>query len=115
MIKHKRRIANLLDELLNYALQSDPQKVVATIERLGDEVRITVEDDGVPRCEEERRQAEDILNAPCRNEMKDYYAGLVGEETIGVCRLRIVGMMVDGARVEAGEEGTRVNVWWAEE
>jgi len=111
MIKHRRKIANLLDELLHYALQSDPQKVVATIERLAGEVRITVEDDGVRRREGERRQAEDILNAPCRNEMKDYYGGLAGEETIGLCRLRIVGMMVDGAC----DGGTRVSVWWAEE
>ena len=115
MIKHRRKIANLLDELLHYALQADPQKVVATIERLTGEVRITVEDDGARRLEEERRQAEDILNAPCRNEMKDYYGGLAGEETIGLCRLRIVGMMVDGARIEACDGGTRVSVWWAEE
>ena len=114
MIKHRRKVANLPDELLRYALQSDPQKVVATIERLAGEVRITVEDDGVRRREEERRQTEDVLNAPCRNEMKDYYGGLVGEETIGLCRLRMVGMVVDGARVEASEGGTRVSVWWAE-
>jgi len=113
MIKQKRKIVSLLDELLHYALQGDPQKVVVAVECLPDKVRITVEDDGAQRSEEECRQAECILNAPCRNEMKDYYSGLAGEETIGLCRLRIVGMMVDGARVEPGDKGTRVSVWWA--
>ena len=115
MIKHRRKIANLLDELLHYALQAEPRKVVVTIECLPDEVRITVADDGSPRSEEERQQAECILNAPCRNEMKDYYGGLAGEETIGLGRLRIVGMMIDGARIEPGNGGTLVSVWWAQE
>lgn len=39
----------------------------------------------------------------------------VGSLASDYCRLRIVGMMVDGARVEAGDGGTRVSVWWAEE
>ncbi|MDY7040659.1 MAG: ATP-binding protein [Chloroflexota bacterium] len=114
MIKQKRKIVRLLDELLCYALQADPQKVVVTIEDLTDEIKITVEDDGAQRSEEEFRQAEYILNAPCRNEMKDYYSGLAGEETVGLCRLRIVGMMIDGARVESGDKGTRLSVWWAQ-
>lgn len=114
MIKQKRKIVSLLDELLYYALQADPQKVVITIEDLTDEIRITVEDDGAQRNEEECRQAECILNTPCRNEMKDYYSGLAGEETVGLCRLRIVGMMIDGARVEPGDKGTRLSVWWAQ-
>ncbi|MDY6875370.1 MAG: hypothetical protein SWK90_04080 [Chloroflexota bacterium] len=113
MIKQKRKIVSLLDELLHYAFQTDPQKVVVTIEELTDKVRITVEDNGTRRNEDECRQAECILNVPCRNEMKDYYGGLAGEETIGMCRLRIVGMMVDGAHIEPCDEGTRVSIWWA--
>ena len=74
-----------------------------------------MEDDGARRSEEERQQVEQILNAPCRNEMKHYYSGLTGEETITLCRLRIVGMMIEGGRVESGDEGTRVSVWWGQE
>ncbi|MBC7248976.1 MAG: sensor histidine kinase [Anaerolineae bacterium] len=115
MIKQKRKIVSLLDELLYYALQADPQKVVVTIEDQEGEIRITVEDDGAQRSEEECRQAECILNAPCRNEMKDYYSGLAGEETVGLGRLQVVGMMIDGARVEPGDKGTRLSVWWAQQ
>ncbi|MBC8446231.1 MAG: hypothetical protein H8D78_00635 [Chloroflexi bacterium] len=115
MLKQKRKIVRLLDELLYYALQADPRKVVVTIEGLADETRITVEDDGTRRDEEECQQAECIMNAPCRNEMKDYYSGLAGEKTITLCRLRIVGMMIEGGRVESGDEGTRVSVWWGQE
>jgi len=114
MIRHGRKIINLLDELLHYALQANPQKVVVTVECLPDKVSITMEDDGARRSEEERRQAECVLNAPCRNEMKDYYGGLAGEETVGLARLRIAGMMVDGAQITRGDEGTRLSVWWAQ-
>jgi len=113
MLKQKQKIVSLLDELLHYALQADPQKVVVTIEDLTDGVKITVEDDGTRRSEEKCQQVECILNTPCRNEMKDYYSGLAGGETVGLCRLRIVGMMIDGGRVEPGDKGTRVSVWWA--
>ena len=114
MIKHGRKIINLLDELLHYALQANPQKVVVTVECLPDKVSITMEDDGAQRSEEECRQAECILNEHCLNEMEDYYSGLAGEETVGLARLRIVGMMVDGAQIACGDEGTRFSVWWAQ-
>ncbi len=36
-------------------------------------------------------------------------------KTITLCRLRIVGMMIECGRVESGDEGTRVSVWWGQE
>jgi phenylpyruvate tautomerase PptA (4-oxalocrotonate tautomerase family) len=115
MLRQKQKIANLLDELLHYVLQTEPSKVVIEIEDLEERVQITVQDVGPKRSARECRQAEALLNAPRRNELKDYYSGLAGEESCGPCNLHLVGMMVDGGRIEATETGTRLAVWWAPE
>jgi hypothetical protein len=112
MLSEKSKIESLIGELLHYALQSEPRKVVIAIEDLGDRIAITMEDDGAPRGESERRKAERYLNAPHRNELSEYYSGLVGEETCAPCNLRMVGMIVDGGKVDQGEPGTRLSVWW---
>lgn len=115
MLKQKQKIIHLLGELLQYSLQGEPQKVVITIEDLSDRVQITVEDCGAERSDEECWRAQCLLNAPYRNEMRDYYSGLAGEETVGPCDLRVVRMMVDGGTIESGDSGTRLSVWWAPE
>ena len=46
MLREKQKIVHLLDELVQCALQSHPQKVTITIEELADKVQITVEDEG---------------------------------------------------------------------
>lgn len=115
MLREKQKIIHLLSELLQYVLQGEPQKVAITVEGVDENVEVTVEDCGVQRSEEECRQAARFLNAPRRNEMKDYYGGLAGEETFEPGSLRIVRMMVDGGRVEKGDFGTRLTVWWKQE
>ena len=115
MLKEKQKIAHLLGELVSYALASEPEKVTVTIEDLTDVIQITVEDIGARRDENACQQAECLLNSARRNELKDYYRGLVGEESLGPCNLRIVGMMVDGGSIEQSESGTRLTVWWKRE
>ena len=115
MLREKHKIAHLLGELVPYALEGKPQKVTITIEELADRIQVTVEDVGAQRDETECRQAECFLNTSDRDELKDYYSGLAGEESLGPCNLRIVGMMVDGGCIEPGESGTRLTVWWKQE
>jgi len=112
MLKEKQKIAHLLGELVPYALACEPQKVTIAIEDLTDVIQVTVEEIGPQRDENECRQAERLLNSSGRNELKDYYSGLAGEESLGPCDLRIVGMMVDGGSIERSERGTRIVVWW---
>jgi hypothetical protein len=112
MLSEKAKIESLIGELLHYALQSEPRKVVITIEELEGRIAITVEDDGSPGSESQRRQASQYLNAPHRNELSEYYSGLMGEETCAPGNLRMVGRIVDGGTVELGDSGTRLRVWW---
>jgi hypothetical protein len=115
MLTEKAKIAHLLGELIPYALQGEPHKVTITIEDLADRIQVTVEDVGGQRDENECRQAECFLKTSHRNELKDYYSGLAGEESLGPCNLRIAGMLVDGGCIEQGESGTRLTVWWERE
>ena len=115
MLKQKKKIAHLLGELLHYVLEAEPQKVTITIEDLQDRIQVTVEDTGAQRDAKECREGESLLNISGHNEMRDYYSGLAGEESLGPCNLRIVGMMVDGGHVEACESGTKLTVWWQQE
>jgi signal transduction histidine kinase len=115
MLRDKQKIVRVLDELLNYAMHEDPQEVTITIEEKDDRLEIAIEDIGIQLSEEECRQAERYLNTPRRNEMRGYYGGLLGEETLYPHNLRIVGMMVDGGRLEGCEGGTRLSVWWEPE
>jgi hypothetical protein len=115
MLKQKTKIVGLLDELLNFALLSEPKKVTFTVEELEERVQITVESVGSRIGERECRQGERLLNAPRRNELADYYGGLAGEESCAPCNLRMVGMMVDGGRIETDGAGIQITVWWKPE
>ena len=49
MLHQKQKITHLVDELLHYVLQAEPQKVTVEIEDLADQSRITVEAIGARR------------------------------------------------------------------
>ena len=115
MLHQKQKVTRLLDELLQYVLQAEPQKVTIEIEDLGDRVQISVAETGARKSVEECYQAECFLNAPQRSELQDYYSGLAGEESMGPCDLRIVRMMVDGGCIEPTESGLQISVWWKQE
>ena len=115
MLHQKTKITHLLDELLQFVLESEPQKVSIEIEELDDRVQITVSETGARKSVHECREAECFLNAPQRSELRDYYSGLAGEEAVGPCDLRIVRMMVDGGSIEPSETGIKVLVWWKQE
>jgi hypothetical protein len=115
MLTEKKKIAHLLGELVPYALESEPQKVTITIEDLGERIQVTVEDAGTTRDVVECLDAECLFNVGGHSELRDYYTGLAGEESLGPCNLRIVGMMVDGGHIEQNETGTKLTVWWERE
>jgi hypothetical protein len=115
MLKEKQKITHVLGELVAYALACEPQKVTITIEDMKDEIRLCIEDTGAQLDDAECRQAERFLNVSGRSELKDYYSGLAGEEHLGPCNLRIVGMMVDGGSIEQNRGSTRITVWWKQE
>ena len=112
MLKQKQKITHLVDELLHYVLETKPEKVVITIQDLPDRVQMSIEQVGTPCNEQESRRVECLLNAPQRNELRDYYSGLAGEEDCGSCNLRVVRMLIDGGHIEPTERGTRLTVWW---
>jgi hypothetical protein len=115
MLHQKQKIIHVLDELLQFVLEVEPQKVAIEIEDLGDRVQILVAETGARKSEHECQEAECFLNTPQRSELRDYYSGLAGEESIRPCDLRIVRMMVDGGCVEPSESGIKVSVWWKQE
>lgn len=115
MLREKQKIIRMLDELLTYALRNHPDKVTITVEELADRVQITIEDTGLQVSEEECQKVEKLLNTSSRDEMRQYYGGLAGEETFYPHNLRIVGMMVDGGQVEGCGSGIRLSVWWKSE
>jgi hypothetical protein len=115
MLKQKKKIAHLMGELLHYVLEAEPQKVTITIEDLQDRIQVTVTDIGGQRNTQECLEAESCLKSSGHNELRDYYSGLAGEESLGPCNLRIVSMMVDGGHIETNESGTLLTVWWKQE
>ena len=115
MLREKQKIVHLLDELVQYALQSHPQKVTITIEDLDDRVQISVQDEGARVNVEDCRRAQSLLSAPVGHELEDYYGGLAGEESFGLCNLRMVCMLIDGGTIEPNEDGMRLTVWWKPE
>jgi hypothetical protein len=115
MLHQKQKIAHLLEELLQFVLASEPQRVAIEIEDLGDRVQVTVAESGARKSERECQQATYFLNTPQRIELRDYYSGLAGEESLTPCDLRIVRMMVDGGSIEPTEEGIKVSVWWKQD
>ena len=115
MLHQKQKITHLLDELLQYALEAEPQKVTIEIEDLVDRVKIDLETIGDRRGDRECQEAQCFLNGPRRSELQDYYSGLAGEEAVGPCDLRIVRMMVDGGCIEPSESGIKMSVWWKQE
>jgi hypothetical protein len=115
MLHQKQKITHLLDEMLQFVLKSEPQKVSIEIEDLGDRVQITVVETGARKSAHECREAECFLNTPQRSELSEYYSGLAGEDSLGPCDLSIVRMMVDGGCIEPSEAGMKVSVWWKQE
>ena len=115
MLHQKQKITHLLDELLQYALEAEPQKVRIEIEDLADRVKIDLETIGDRRGDRECQEAQCFLSGPRRSELQDYYSGLAGEEAVGPCDLRIVRMMVDGGCIEPSESGIKMSVWWKQE
>jgi hypothetical protein len=115
MLHQKQKITHLLDELLQYVLEVEPQKVTIEIEDLLDRTTITVQEFGAKRSDKDCEQAQCFLNGPRRSELQDYYSGLAGEEAVGPCNLRIVRMMVDGGCIEPSESGTKISVWWKQD
>ena len=63
MLKQKQRITHLMDELLHYMLESEPEKVIITIEDLSDRVQMSIDQVGMPCSEQECRRVERLLNA----------------------------------------------------
>ncbi len=112
MIKNKQKIIHILGELLNFGLRNQPQKVTITIEELEDRVEIALASPDIQASPQECREMERLLNMPLRDELRDYYSGLAGEEALALHNLRMVGMMVDGGRLEHCAEGGRLVIWW---
>jgi hypothetical protein len=115
MLHQKQKITHLLEELLQYALQAEPQKIKIEIEDRDDQVKIDLETFGARRSDRECYEAQCFLSGPRRSELQDYYSGLAGEESVGPCDLRIVRMMVEGGCIEPSESGVKMSVWWKQE
>ncbi|MBN1937447.1 MAG: hypothetical protein JW934_22510 [Anaerolineae bacterium] len=115
MLKQRQRISHLMDELLHYVLENEPQKITITIDDLTDRVQMSIEYADTAYSEREYRRVEQLLNTPQRSELRDYYGGLVGEEDCGACNLRVVRMLIDGGHIEPTEQGARLTVWWKQD
>ncbi len=115
MLREKQKIVHILDELLGYALRIHPQLVTIAIEQHEGEVHITLTEPSLNLSAQECQEIEQLLNMPARNEMREYYGGLAGEETLYPRSLRLLGMMVDGGRVESCQGELSLSVWWKSE
>jgi len=115
MLREKQKIIHILDELLSYALRVHPQLVTIKIEQREDQVHITLTEPSLNLSTRECQEIERLLNTPSRNEMREYYGGLAGEETLDPRSLRILGMIVDGGHIESREGEISLSVWWKAE
>lgn len=107
---YKQHVRGIIDELIKNSMKAKASRIDTSIELEGNEVKITVKDNGQGMNEESLEVVRKKLNQCRRYELEEYYGSLAGESSMG-SGLSLVGMMTDSANVETEEgKGTTVEI-----
>lgn len=109
MLSEKKRIVNILGELVNNAIDAKSSNIDINIKREADRIEILIKDNGKGMDEETLKEVKRTLNQPYRKIYDEYYSGLGGTQRSD-SGLNIVGFQIDKAEIESGPEGTTIKV-----
>lgn len=111
MKKDLNKINGILNELISNAIDASAKNIKTTVEDTGDEIIITVIDDGKGMCKEKQDEVIKMLNMPRHIEMEEYYGELTGQSRRH-SGLIMISIMIDRAEVysEPGK-GTTIRVF----
>lgn len=109
MISEKKRIINILSELVSNAIEAESSNIDINIKRDEDKIIFLIEDNGKGMDEETLEKVRRVLKQPHRKIYDEYYSGLGGSPTSD-SGLNIVGFQVDEAEIESGPDGTRLKL-----
>lgn len=109
-MKRNDLILQLIGEMAQFALDSDPTRVVISLHQEKDGLHLAVLDD-TKRSEAELDSIRSALNNARRPELAGYYGSMVGHDMLGSARLNLIGWQVKHADVSATASGTKIDLW----
>lgn len=109
MTSEKKRIVNILNELVSNAIEAESSNIEIHIKRDDEKIEFIIEDNGKGMDKETLEKVRLILKQPHRKIYDEYYSGLGGSATSD-SGLNIVGFQIDEAEVMSGPEGTRLKL-----
>lgn len=106
-----RKINGILNELISNAINAAARNIKSAVEDTGDEIIITVIDDGKGMTKQKLDEVRTILNMPRHIEMEEYYGELTGQ-SLRYPGLIMISIMTDRAEIssESGK-GTTIKVF----
>lgn len=105
MTHEEKKIGKIVEELTMYFFSIGADHIVSAIDRAGRDVTITMECNYLPECREELSRLSEYLNEPKNDGVEDIYWELAGSGDPGESsQLLLLGMMLDKAEVDIGED-----------
>ncbi|MBE5884583.1 MAG: hypothetical protein E7291_09290 [Lachnospiraceae bacterium] len=105
MIHEEKKIAKIIEELTMYFFAMGSDNIHSGIERHGNQVKIFFDSNYDPINQERVHSLEKYLNEPKNEGMEDVYWELAGSGDPGESsQLLLVGMMIDKADINIGED-----------
>jgi len=111
MKKDLRKINGIISELIANAINAGARNIKSTVEDTGEEIIITVNDDGKGMNDKKLGEVRTTLNMPRHIELEEYYGELTGQ-SLRYPGLIMVSIMTDRAEIttELGK-GTTITVF----
>ena len=112
MTHEEKKIGKIVEELTMYFFGIGADHIRSQIDRDGMNVIITMECDYLPEYGEELRRLPEFLNEPKDDSVEDIYWELAGSGDPGESsQLLLLGMMLDKAEVNIGEEKVSLKLY----
>lgn len=109
--KDSRKIRGILQELISNSINSGAKNIESFIKDDGNQIIISVNDDGSGMDKDQLDKASGILNKPRHIEMEEYYGELTGEN-MRHSGLYMVSILTDhGEIISEPGQGTKVTVY----
>ena len=105
MTHEEKKIGKIIEELTMFFFAVGAERIQSGIERNGNDVRMTMEANYNKEYRHSLDTLVEYLNEPKNEGLEDYYWELAGSGDPGeASQLLLVGMMIDKADIQIGEE-----------
>lgn len=112
MTHEEKKVGKIVEELTMYFFGLGADNISSTINRDGRDVTITMECNYLPERREELNRLSEYLNEPKNDGVEDIYWELAGSGDPGeTSQLLLLGMMLDEAEVNIGEDKVSLKLY----